>query len=740
MYCWSGCPVNKNITVKNSGTIVSETETLTGRADYVYIENKKGAVIGSSAAGGMGNQQPIGIKGFEAVYVKNDGIIQNNDKLSVDDTGSITSNKKLAVVNNGTIRNISNDSKIGWPPSKARPHNESDNISFRANDIYVLNNETGVIESVINNKAGRSGTALRVASYGDKKGIFKNKGIVRNKDKSKWRYAISSQNMYIDATEGKIDGNVYLDSKNTLDFEGNEIDGNIELDGHDNELKINEKSTVTGTVKSYSNTNNTLTVSKGIKNIEKYKGFDHLNINDAEINTEDDGEILTFTETVNINENSKVNLTTNKLRTRKLTNKGEIVVKQDFILYGNLKNENAIKFEDKSPTKTLTIDENYEGTGSILLNIDNEKNDKVNIEGDATGETTLKLNNKISKKIDDRLLIETNSSTDSAFKLGSKSKAKGIFLYLLEKRNENNKDNWYLVQNINSIVGSYASVGSAANNIFNLRLEDRISKIEKDRNNLWIRTNYTKVNSSMEKLPLDMSSHRFAIQTGKDVYEYKTNKIKGLVGVMGAYGLEKGQTTTKPVEKETTSPYMTNAISAGVYTNLETDFGFNLDAWGAYVLGFNKLEDKDMLLSHGPMLSLELGQEISFDDILFVTPQLQLTYQGVMTKDLVVEGTTIKNLGQHNLQTRVGTKIAFKAPNVTPYVEVNYINNLKPAGVEIEGEKYYISGNRHMGEIKAGLDNININDRLKMWGNITTRFNPVYYMENKVELGLKYNF
>ncbi len=735
MYCWSNCSGNKNITVKNSGTIASDTKTLVGGADYIYIENKKDAIIGSKAAGGMGNQQAIGVWGTKAVYVKNDGIIENNDKLSVDNTGSI-SGTKLAIVNNGTIRNISNDSKIGWPPSKARPHDKSNNISIDGEEVFVLNNENGIIESVINNKAGNSGLALYISSYGAKKGLLVNKGIIRNKDKKS--VAIYSDNMYIDATKGKIDGNVKLASKNLLDFQGNEIKGNIKISGNDNEIQVDESSVV-GNVTSRPNNNNTLTINKGIKDLKKYKGFDHLNIKNAEMDTDADKDMLTFIESVNIDETSKVNLTSNGIKTKNLTNNGNVVVKKDFILDGNFNNENIIEFEEGKNQK-LSITKNYTGKGSILLNIDNEKNDRVDIKGDASSETTLKLNNKITKKIEDRLLVETKSSTDNAFNLDPKSKVKGIFLYLLQKRNENNKDNWYLVQNINSIVGSYSSMSSSLNNIFNLRLEDRISKIEKDRNNLWVRTNYTKVNSSMEKLLLDMSSHRFLIQTGKDVYEYKANRVKGLIGVMGAYGLEKGQTTTTPVEKATTSPYMTNAISAGVYTNLETDFGFNLDAWGVYVLGFNKLEDKDMMLSHGPVLSLELGQEISFDDILFVTPQLQLIYQGIMTKDLEVSGTTIKNLSQHNLQTRVGTKIAFKAPNVTPYVEVNYINNLKPAGIEISGDKYYVSGNIHMGEIKAGLDNININERLKMWGNITTRFNPVYYMENKVELGLKYNF
>ncbi|WP_155729962.1 autotransporter outer membrane beta-barrel domain-containing protein, partial [Streptobacillus moniliformis] len=76
--------------------------------------------------------------------------------------------------------------------------------------------------------------------------------------------------------------------------------------------------------------------------------------------------------------------------------------------------------------------------------------------------------------------------------------------------------------------------------------------------------------------------------------------------------------------------------------------------------------------------------------------------------------------------------------NINPYIEFNWIYDTRLVGVRVEKEEYLYNNNKNTFELKWGLREMNVNDRLSMWVNIVHRFNEAGYRANGVEAGMVY--
>ncbi|CAM3225996.1 autotransporter outer membrane beta-barrel domain-containing protein [Streptobacillus ratti] len=99
------------------------------------------------------------------------------------------------------------------------------------------------------------------------------------------------------------------------------------------------------------------------------------------------------------------------------------------------------------------------------------------------------------------------------------------------------------------------------------------------------------------------------------------------------------------------------------------------------------------------------------------------------------------NLGS-NLRSRLGTNITMytDVSNVNPYVEFNWNYDVNLAGVKVSDAGYYYNANKNTFELKWGLRDVNLNNKLSVWLNVAHRFNEVGYRANGVDLGLLYKF
>lgn len=441
----------------------------------------------------------------------------------------------------------------------------------------------------------------------------------------------------------------------------------------------------------------------------------------------------------------------------------------------------------------VILNGNYTGNGGTILfdtvlGDDNSPTDHLEIKGDTSGTSFVQVNNaggSGSQLYNGIELISVSGNSAGEFLQKGRIVA-GNYDYTLSRGKGDNAKNWYLTNELTPVepgkpdikvirpeAGGYSANLYAANNLFNLRLQDRQGENyytdfltgEKKSTSMWLRsvTGYTKSGSDTDQL--QTRSHRNLIQLGGDILQWSGNgNDRYHLGMMAGSGRASGITKNRYSEYRAESDI--DGYSAGLYgtwyADPEEKMGLYVDTWVQYAWFNNSVKGDDLAQekyrSKGLSASVEsgytllLGESLSGKgntDRLYIQPKGQLTYSGVkMNSHTEENGTRIRDKGKGNIQSRVGVRMfgaghAERDNNTArefqPFVEVNWLHNTQSAGVKMEGNVVNQVGRRDIGEIKAGLEG-RLSASTDIWFNVAQQIGSGDFADTQGMLGIKVKF
>ena len=264
---------------------------------------------------------------------------------------------------------------------------------------------------------------------------------------------------------------------------------------------------------------------------------------------------------------------------------------------------------------------------------------------------------------------------------------------------------------------------------------------------------------------LKTQGNRYVLQMGGDLAQWSRNGTdRWHLGIMTGYGnahnrtdsVRTGYRARSRVEGYSTGLYAT------WYASDETHNGAYLDAWAQYSWFGNHVKGdglpEESWKSKGLTASLETGYTRKVGTFTgsrgslnewYVQPQAQVVRMGVKADELrESNGTRVESTGNGNVRTRLGVKTWIKGHNkmddgksreFSPFVEVNWLHNTRDPGTRMNGVTVHQDGARNIGEVKTGVEG-QINDSLKLWGNVGVRLGDRGYSDTAGMLGVKYLF
>ncbi|WP_064590329.1 autotransporter domain-containing protein [Streptobacillus moniliformis] len=733
---------NKEITQKGEGS------ALDLNAPYVHYVNSENSVLKGS----------LGIGAEKLAFLDNYGMIETLSFVS-QNTGSIINGKHgiiknfkmagagdLSLKNEGTINNglfvdvntaVSRIVNSGTIKGELYIQNTDLDINDDRESIF-LNTKTGVIKdasdhmmSVLNMNFQNFGTIETENDFQ----LYALRGKIDNNGKIKGNMIIEDPSSNIDDKKEEI-------SPLRVNLQNGVLEGNLLLSRKgfkETIVTIKSMDNVTGELDSTEGDNDTLRlIGEGkITDSNKFKEFEKLHLDSSKwefINEEYkvNNEILV--------ENSNPSIRKAKLKTKKFTNNerstinvleaSNIEVEDKFV------NKGLISFlNSKDNTSNLSIKGNYIGENSKLLMrtyIDELKSDKLKLDGSVNGSTGVEISNPnstLDKRMKNKLkLIETKSSTKDAFTLLNSEY--GIYKYGLNLEG----NDWYLNQTYNMpIIGIILNSTNNARNEFNLTFNDHNESIANKK--LWTKLSKIYSNNILSgdnKFNLPIKSNTSNIFMGYDLVESNIKDRTYKYGVFGNVGFDKANNLGK-----------TNAFGLGIYGTFKNN-NWYVDSWLNYMYLKNRIAIKNELryINHALKASLEIGTR---GDMYIGKMRLhsshywQLIYSHIFNTGLKYD-EDVKYFGNSNIKSRLGTNLTlfthFK--NINPYLEFNWIYDTRLVGVRVEKEEYLYNNNKNTFELKWGLREMNVNDRLSMWVNIVHRFNEAGYRANGAEFGVQY--
>ncbi|EHN6806663.1 autotransporter outer membrane beta-barrel domain-containing protein [Salmonella enterica] len=468
-----------------------------------------------------------------------------------------------------------------------------------------------------------------------------------------------------------------------------------------------------------------------------------------------------------------------------------------FTVGGNLTNGGDIwtGSKGKDAGNQLVVNGNYQGDGGHLhlntaLNDDNSVTDKLIVKGNTSGTTGVSVTNaggSGAQTINGIEVIHVDGQSDGEFTQDGRIVA-GAYDYSLARGQGDDNGNWYLTSYktdpnpgtgpkpepaIRPEPGSWTANLAAANTLFVTRLHDRLGETqyidaltgEKKVTSMWMRQagghNAWRDSSGQ----LKTRSNRYVMQVGGDIARWSGDGLdRWHLGVMAGYGHNSSNTRSSSTGDR--SDGSVNGYSAGVYATWyasdETHQGAYLDTWVQYSWFNNCVKGQDIqsesYKSKGITGSLELGYIHKLGEFAgskgsknewFIQPQAQAIWMGVEADDhRESNGTRISGEGDGNVQIRLGVRTFLKdhsaingskAREFQPFVEVNWLHNMRDFGTKMDGVSIRQEGARNLGEIKTGVEG-QINPQLNVWGNVGVQVGDKGYNDTSAMIGIKYNF
>lgn len=295
-------------------------------------------------------------------------------------------------------------------------------------------------------------------------------------------------------------------------------------------------------------------------------------------------------------------------------------------------------------------------------------------------------------------------------------------------------------------TGIYIAGLSAANKLFSHSLTDRNYLNEESRLWTFAHGSFEKFydNSGLSRSSIDS----FTMMIGGDILRTQLANKSFKLGLMGGYGYSSSKTTNRDTGLHAKGSG--DGYSVGIYATLGDNFqeGLYLDGSLQYVYFKNTVKSAglrdEISKSKGLVGSIEGGYTFAIADNVYLQPQVQFTWMGAKMNDLTDgSGTKIRG-NKNNIETRLGVRLfadktLASGGSIRPYMDLNYIHNSKPFAAEFDGVRVEQKGTRNLGEVKVGLE-ADVNDNLKVWGDVGFRKGSNSYRDTKISAGIRYEF
>jgi autotransporter family porin len=424
--------------------------------------------------------------------------------------------------------------------------------------------------------------------------------------------------------------------------------------------------------------------------------------------------------------------------------------------------------------KTVTVG-SYVGSGGHLifngkLEGDSSAINKLIITGDSSGTGYVTINNiggLGAATVNGIEIIEVNGQSDAEFTNDRRIIA-GAYDYSLV-RSALNSNNWVLMSSelLRPEVGSYLANVFIANNMFNLRLHDRLGETqytdlltgEKKVTSMWLRHQYGYNKYKAGNGELAVKNNWNISQLGGDIAQWSSDGQNRLhIGLMAGHG--RSENKSRSVLTNQSSDSTVKGYNYGIYgTWYDNDAdknGLYIDSWASWSDFDATVSGKDTSQKYGIKgltASIESGYSFrsgklgEFD--VWLQPKAQLTWSDVKADDYVEDNMTRITTNHGNLQSRLGLRASLLSNNDAYsrtqhagqiFVEANWLNNSKLYEIGINDEfNIGIDGAKNIGELKFGLEG-NMAKNTSVWFNMSGQWGDHSYRNASVLVGGKYSF
>lgn len=373
-------------------------------------------------------------------------------------------------------------------------------------------------------------------------------------------------------------------------------------------------------------------------------------------------------------------------------------------------NGGSIDFAKAEGFHQLSMGE-LSGNGSfgLKLNMDNQQVDFLNIEGQATGNHVLSIQNSGAEPESgfDPLQVVHTGGGDAQFSVLGERVDLGAYSYGLERQG----DDWFLTGEDREVSPATRSVQALFNSAPTVwygemsTLRSRMGEVRSSgQGGAWMRSygNQYRV-AGRDGLGFEQQQSGFSL--GVDAPLALTDGVL-LVGLLGGY-------SKSDLSQSRGSSGTVDSFYVGTYGTWMNNNGYYMDG----VLKLNQFQNRaDVLMSdfskakgsyrnYGLGASLEVGRQIQLTEHLFIEPFAQVSAVAVQGKSFSLDSELkADNAATHSLLGKVGMTLEHRNQWLSPYIKVALAQEFaRDNDVEVNGHRFNNDLYGTRAELGAGL-------------------------------------
>jgi autotransporter family porin len=463
---------------------------------------------------------------------------------------------------------------------------------------------------------------------------------------------------------------------------------------------------------------------------------------------------------------------------------------------------------DVGSFKTLTVAGDYTGkSGVIELNTqlggDDSLTDKLIIQGNSEGDTTLLVNNAggSGALTDEGIqVVEVQGSSNGTFTLGNRVVA-GSYEYQLSMGGKTPDGNWYLRSELNEPVpepqpepepepvdpvdpvdpvvpgpkptkpslyrpeiGAYLGNQLAAISMFRHTLHERVGELDFSEaqraeggtpGSVWMRVKRNDFTADTGAKQIDVDTTTDILQVGADLVRWMDGDSRYHLGVMAGSGKAQtdvdsnvlGYKAKGEVEGYSVGVYGTWYQSAteptGAYVDTWLQFGDYDNSVKGDGLAREKYDSKTWSASVEAGYAIEVGR--GEGKAFYVEPQAQVIYTDFKAdKHQEQNGTVVKSKTSSDVTTRLGAR-AYVRPTdksgtkVQPFVEANWWHTDADNAMSFNDTTAKLDGAQNLYEVKVGAE-VDVGQGWSAFGHLGKQMSSGDQQDVAGQLGVKYSW